>query len=175
MKLRSQLLFALAVVLMIAMSSVFAQVANPAVTQANIKHTICTAGWAEAQRPPVSYTNKIKFKLMAEAGVPREMAGDFELDHKESIEDGGHPSDPRNLVLQLWVPSAAGRTWPDLGEPHSADVECKNGECYWIGFDRAHEKDVVETRMKRLVCAGRVPLATARACLAKDWRTCPRS
>ena len=36
----------------------------------------------------------------------------------------------------------------------------------------AKQKDVVENRMKRAVCAGRVPLARAQLCFTKNWRTC---
>jgi len=39
-------------------------VLNPDVTQANIRSTICHHGWTETIRPPVSYTNELKWKQM---------------------------------------------------------------------------------------------------------------
>lgn len=53
---------------------------DPAVTQDNIHQTICASGWSKTRRPPVTYTNKIKFALMAAAGVPRASASQYELD-----------------------------------------------------------------------------------------------
>jgi hypothetical protein len=35
-------------------------VTNPEVTQANIKETVCKAGWTATARPPASYTNNLK-------------------------------------------------------------------------------------------------------------------
>jgi hypothetical protein len=58
---------------------------------------------------------------------------------------GGHPTSPGNLALQLWD-----------------------------GPDGAHVKDVVEVRMKRLVCLGKISLAKAQACFIKGWQTCPK-
>ena len=74
---------------------------NPAVTQANIASTICKSGYSESIRPPESYTEPLKRRLMAsyDATYPIE---DYELDHLVSLELGGAPSDPRNL-------------WPEFG------------------------------------------------------------
>lgn len=38
---------------------------NPAVTQANIRQTVCVSGWTKTVRPRVSVTNRIKLKLLA--------------------------------------------------------------------------------------------------------------
>lgn len=73
---------------------------NPDVTQATIQSTICLPGWTRTVRPPVSYTNRIKKLRMQEAGLPLELIGDFQLDHKLSLSLGGHPTSPDNLVLQ---------------------------------------------------------------------------
>lgn len=65
---------------------------------------------------------------------------DGELDHLVSIEDGGAPADARNL--------------------------------WWMAYhDRygARVKDVLETRVKRLLCAGKISLDDARAALAPNW------
>lgn len=123
---------------------VFAQTINPQVTQANIRRTICVHGWTKTIRPPVSYTNGIKHNLMQQQHIEWTREHEFELDHQIPLQLGGHPRDPHNLRLQPWK-----------------------------GPDGATAKDIVETRMKRLVCVGRVSLQRARDCMAKNWHTCP--
>jgi len=73
---------------------------NPDVTQDNIGETICVRGFTKTIRPPVEYTNAIKFRLLAEQGLPPEAAADFKLDHRINLSIGGAPSDPRNMMLQ---------------------------------------------------------------------------
>lgn len=41
-------------------------VANPDVTQDNIKQTICVSGWTKTIRPPSSYTSKLKLEQIKE-------------------------------------------------------------------------------------------------------------
>jgi len=118
--------------------------ANPNVTQANIRQTICVPLWTSKVRPPTSYTNKIKFALMDAQHYPRADVRQFELDHALPIEDGGDPSSPQNLWLQ-----------PYRGE------YCTQ----WCSQD----KDVLETLLKRLVCKGAIPLAEAQHELQTDW------
>jgi hypothetical protein len=74
---------------------------NPAVTQADIGSTICRPGWSESVRPPESYTEPLKYRLMASYGDTYP-AYDYELDHLVSLELGGAATDPRNL-------------WPEFG------------------------------------------------------------
>ena len=112
---------------------------NPAVTQDNIKQTICVSGWTKTVRPPLSYTDAMKRHLMATQRLPGKLA-DYELDHEMSLEDGGHPSDPRNL----WMQPYAGQ-WG------------------------ARKKDKVETLLKTLVCKGKISLAEAQYELQTDW------
>ena len=114
-------------------------VTNPAVTQSTINKTICVSGWTKTIRPSVSYTNKLKKQQMAAAGLPGDPS-DYEEDHLISIELGGHPTDPKNL-------------WPEE----------------WDGDWGAHRKDVIETRLKRMVCAGQITLAEAQHAIATDW------
>ena len=112
---------------------------NPAVTQANIHSTICVSGWTKTVRPPTSYTNKLKLRQMSALGL----TGDphlYEEDHRVPIEDGGNPTDPANL-------------YP---EP-------------WDGAYGAHRKDVLETKIKRLICAGTITLDAGRAVFLGDW------
>lgn len=121
----------------------YGQVSNPDVTQSNIKQTICVSGWTKTIRPPTSYTNKLKRQLV-EATAANDAVEDYELDHVIPLAVGGHPSDIGNLKLQLWD-----------------------------GLDGAHAKDVVEVRMKRRVCAGKISLSDARMCFTQGWQTCP--
>ena len=65
---------------------------------------------------------------------------DGELDHRISIEDSGAPADPRNL----W--------WQTYNDHYGARV-----------------KDVLETKLSRAVCAGKMPLAEAQAALLGNW------
>jgi hypothetical protein len=71
-------------------------VANPAVTQATLRATICKHGWTRTIRPPASYTSELKLEQMRRylrTGSP----SDYQEDHLISLELGGHPADPRNL------------------------------------------------------------------------------
>ena len=71
-------------------------VLNAAVTQANVRSTICRRGWTRTVRPPTDYTNALKRKQMRvyhEHGPPSA----FQEDHLISLELGGDPTDPRNL------------------------------------------------------------------------------
>ena len=116
---------------------------NPAVTQDNIKATICVSGWTKTIRPPASYTNEIKLRQLNGDGayhVDDANPADFELDHLVSLEIGGNPTDEKNLWVQHWA------------HPNGA-----------------HEKDVLETRLKRLVCTGAITLAEAQNSVAADW------
>jgi hypothetical protein len=65
---------------------------------------------------------------------------DGELDHLISIEDGGAPADPKNL----W--------WMIYADRYGARV-----------------KDVLETKVAHMVCAGTLTLDQARAALSPNW------
>ncbi len=69
---------------------------NPAVTQANIGHTICRAGFSESVRPSESITEREKRASMAAYGDHRPLHA-YEYDHLVSLELGGAPNDARNL------------------------------------------------------------------------------
>jgi len=79
-------------------------------------------------------------KLKVQDTPPGSKVADGELDHLLSIEDGGSPDSPQNL----W--------WMTYNDHYSARV-----------------KDVLETKVKRLVCAGTITLDQARAALAPNW------
>ena len=67
---------------------------NAKVRQSTIKKTICKSGWTKTIRPPVSYTNALKIKQMAqygETGSPSE----YEEDHFIPLSSVAHPGIPR--------------------------------------------------------------------------------
>lgn len=79
-------------------------------------------------------------RLRAERTPPGRRPSEGELDHRLSIEDGGSPDDPTNL----W--------WQAYDDHYGARV-----------------KDVLETRLHRLVCEGQLTLDEARAALLGNW------
>jgi hypothetical protein len=118
---------------------------NSTVTQANIATTVCKSGWTATIRPTVTYTNKLKdtqlkTTYLSYTKIWGTSASAYEEDHLISLQLGGNPSDPKNL-------------WP---QPYA-----DNG---------ARKKDVVETALKRLVCAGTLKLADAQKAIL-DWPT----
>jgi hypothetical protein len=112
---------------------------NPKVTQATIKTTICVQGYTKTIRPPVSYTNPLKTRLMRAYGETGP-ASAYELDHLIALELGGNPTSPQNL-------------WPEPYAPTPG----------------AHEKDKVENYLHQQVCAGAMTLAEARRIISGDW------
>jgi hypothetical protein len=127
--------------------------ANPQVSQGNIRDTICSHRWStRAIRPPAQFTSKLKRKQLREYGdtvhqtraqlinpntgkvdttrcVPHsDNMACYEEDHLIPLEDGGDPTDPRNL-------------WP---EPNNTRV---GGTI--MG---AHQKDVVEAFVHDEIC-----------------------
>ena len=118
---------------------------NKNVTQSNIATTVCKSGWTATIRPTTTYTNKLKDTQLATTyssyvAIWGLKTSAYEEDHLISLQLGGDPSDPKNL-------------WP---EPYAG-----NG---------ARKKDVTETALKRLVCAGTIKLADAQKAIL-DWPT----
>ena len=118
---------------------------NTSVTQANIATTVCKSGWTATIRPTVTYTNKLKATQLkttyaSYVKIWGPKPSAYEEDHLISLQLGGNPLDPKNL-------------WP---EPYAG-----------VG---ARKKDVVETALKRLVCAGTLKLADAQKAIL-DWPT----
>ena len=66
---------------------------DPAVTQANIRETICIKGYTKTVRPPAHYTSKMKRRQIGREGDMR----DYEEDHLIPLNIGGNPTDERNL------------------------------------------------------------------------------
>ncbi|MDT0466351.1 hypothetical protein [Streptomyces gibsoniae] len=115
---------------------------NPDVTQATIGSTICVSGWTATVRPPTSYTNALKKKQIVEYGYSDTSTSDYEEDHFVPLELGGAPRSEQNL-------------WP---EPH-------------YGNGTSADKDVVENKLKKAVCAGKASLSAAQNAIITDWTT----
>ncbi len=115
---------------------------DPAVTQSDIGSTICKAGWTATVRPPEGVTGPEKEASAAAYGYTGPFAT-AEYDHLIPLELGGDPDDPANL----WVEP---NDDPDATSTHNA-------------------KDDLEDTLRELVCAGKLPLATARQAIASDW------
>jgi len=116
---------------------------NKDVTQENIATTVCKSGWTATIRPTVTYTNKLKDTQLkttykSYVAIWGIAPGAYEEDHLISLQLGGDPSSEKNL-------------WP---QPYA-----DNG---------ARKKDVVETALKRLVCAGTIKLKDAQKAIL-NW------
>jgi hypothetical protein len=116
---------------------------NPDIRQANIALNLCNPNWStDSIRPPSTYTTALKIKQMAAWGLPGTTA-DYEEDHLISLELGGNPTSEWNL-------------WPESYEPTPG----------------ARQKDTVENRLHREVCAGVVTLRQAQDIVRGDWYAC---
>ncbi|WP_420876581.1 hypothetical protein [Streptomyces griseoruber] len=120
---------------------------SPAVTQADLKSTICRkGGYTSGVRPSTYVTGQEKKLNAASYGYTGRM-GDAEYDHLISLQLGGDPNDYRNL----WVEPA------DPGHKKGSGVN--------------NLKDPVETKLHTAVCSGRVTLAAAQSAIVTDWTT----
>jgi hypothetical protein len=115
---------------------------NSAVTQSTIDTTICVSGWTATVRPPSSYTTALKIQQIAAYGYSDTSTADYEEDHVVPLELGGAPKAATNL-------------WP---EPR-------------YGSHTAANKDTVENKLKKAVCAGTVTLSAARTAIRTNWLT----
>ena len=117
---------------------------NPAVTQANIHSNICVSGWTRTVRPPVTYTNQLKYsQLHSGYNLDSDMSlKDYEEDHQVPLEVGGSPTSAQNL-------------WP---EPRNIRLG-------------AAVKDQLENRMHDLLCSGQVTLKTAQSVFMINWES----
>jgi hypothetical protein len=115
---------------------------NSAVTQADIRSTICRTGYTETLRPPSDYTTDLKRQQLASGYAYRgdTSTSDYEEDHLIPLELGGAASDARNL-------------WP---EPYAA-------------AEGARVKDGLENKLHDLVCSGALSLRTAQHAIATNW------
>jgi hypothetical protein len=112
---------------------------DPAVTQDNVRTTICVSGYTTRVRPPVSYTDAFKADLVRRYGLSGPLSA-YELDHLVPLEVGGAPRSVRNL-------------WP---QPRAQ----RPG---------ASEKDHLENLLHSRVCGGRMALADAQRMFEQSW------
>ncbi|MDX6352811.1 MAG: hypothetical protein QOF84_7601 [Streptomyces sp.] len=115
---------------------------NSDVTQSTIDTTICVSGWTATVRPSSSYTTALKKTQIIEYGYTDTSTSDYEEDHFVPLELGGSPKSALNL-------------WP---EPQ-------------YGTKTAANKDTVENKLKKAVCAGTITLSQARTHIVSDWTT----
>ncbi|MGW3037457.1 hypothetical protein ACWDCB_40460 [Streptomyces sp. NPDC001178] len=119
---------------------------SPAVTQANLKSTICrTGGYTSGVRPSAYITGKEKRLNAASYGYIGPMRS-AEYDHLISLQLGGDPNDYRNL-------------WVEPADPGHKGSGVNN------------KKDPVETKLHTAVCKGQVTLAAAQQAIVTDWTT----
>jgi hypothetical protein len=117
---------------------------NPAITQENIRDTICNPRWStKSVRPDEGYTHRLKVEQIAEYGYSDSRLRDYEEDHFIPLELGGNPTDPKNL-------------WPEPFETSISD-------------GGAHTKDKVENYLHAEVCSGSLTLEQAQREIAEDW------
>ncbi len=114
--------------------------ANPAVTQSDIRQTICRPGYTRAIRPPERYTERLKRTQLHAYHYRDQHIWHYEEDHLVPLEVGGNPTDPRNL-------------WP---EPR-------------YGRWNARRKDKLENVVHRLVCSGKLSLHQGRTLFEHNW------
>lgn len=110
-----------------------------AVLQGVTLAAICRYGYSRSVRPPVAYTERLKFTDIRAYGL-RGRAADYEEDHLVPLALGGAPTDPANLWPQ-----------PRYG-PHTAE-----------------QKDELEAWAARAACDHRAPLAQLQRAFALDW------
>ena len=115
---------------------------DPRVTQSNISSTICVIGYTKTVRPPVSYTNGLKYRqLHSGYNVQGDLnMRDYEEDHLIPLEVGGNPSSEKNLFPQ-----------------------------YYAATFGARVKDQLENKIHLLVCSGRISLKEGQSAFTPDW------
>jgi len=117
---------------------------NPAVSQDNIRETICVKGWTKTIRPPVYYTNRLKMEqLRSGYAVDGDLdPRNYEEDHHLALSLGGHPTSKANL------------------RPQPRHTE-------W----NAAKKDALENVLHNKVCSYRnpLPLKVAQKAMMEDW------
>lgn len=123
---------------------------DPAVTQDNLRQTLCrSGGYTASIRPPQAVTDAYKKVARAAYSSPGS-SSDYELDHLVPLGLGGA--------------SSASNLWPErnAGDPHDFDRRSSGG---------TNAKDGVESRLNRAVCAGEVSLSAAQNAVATNWFT----
>jgi len=102
------------------------------VTQANIRTTICRAGYTKGVRPPVSLTNRLKRGLM-QLYWAKGQSAEYELDHLISLELGGCPACRTNLWPESYLPKPGAREKDQLenAPPRFGSIFRVSTSCGW--------------------------------------------
>lgn len=120
---------------------------DTAVTQANIRQTICrSGGYSDSVRPPLELTEALKYKLLAAYGVPASKIRDYELDHLVPESTGGSSS-----TYNLWP------------EPNNDAGRYPRSEYV------ANDKDEIEHRAWEAVCDHKAHLGRVQQAMATNW------
>jgi hypothetical protein len=113
---------------------------NPAVTQDNLRETVCAPGWIDGVALPPAALEKLKTRQIEQLHL-KGPANNYHEDYLVPLCAGGHPSDPRNL-------------WPQRVE----------------GDWNYKVKDQLETAVCKALCSGDVTLERAQSMfLDPDW------
>jgi hypothetical protein len=118
------------------------------VTQANVRSTICRAGWVDKVRPSAGFLAGLERTQLADEAKPGTGA-DYDEDHLVPLELGGDPKDPKNLWPQPWENRGARLVPPGSG---------------------AESKDRVELKLHDEVCRGALTLRLAQQTIAANWQ-----
>lgn len=119
---------------------------DPAVTQANLRTTVCNPkGYTDTVRPPLKVSNAAKKIVMTAYGIPLNKMGDYKLDHLVPLSAGGS--------------SSASNLWPQekilINGPGSKYMQT--------------EKDRIEIYLHRALCRGEVSLKEVQEEFPRDW------
>jgi hypothetical protein len=161
--------------------------ANPQVTQENIGDTICSRrSSTKLIRPPAGYTGRLKRKQLREYGdIVRQARAQlvnpgtgkvdttrcvarsdnpacYEEDHLIPIEDGGDPTDPRNLWPEAYNTRAGGTI---MGARQKDVVEgfVHDEICYGIPYSK---------KSSYIPAMTSITLRRGQEILAGDWYAC---
>jgi hypothetical protein len=110
------------------------------VTQHSVADTICRTGYADAVSPSLDLTMEYKNRLLAARGIDPDKGAGYALDRRIPVVLGGSPDALDNFDLLPWAGHAGER-----------------------------RKELLATRLKRCVCAGRMSLADAQAAIFGNW------
>ncbi|HEY1610830.1 MAG TPA: hypothetical protein VGG24_16305 [Paraburkholderia sp.] len=110
------------------------------VTQQSVADTICRPDYADTVSPSLDEVMAHKSQLLAARGIDPHVGSSYALDRYVPILLGGSPDAPENFDLLPWG-----------------------------GHDGERRKELLATRLKRCVCAGRMSLADAQATIVGNW------
>lgn len=139
----------LALILLIptlALAEVPAEVRNPDVSQETIAATICNRVKVHGK----NYVRAARPSTSYTNGIKLKLMLDQDID----VTRAGEFELDHKLPIELG------------GHP-------RNPANLWLqAWDGAHAKDKLENRLHRMVCAGKIPIDAAQACIWDDWRGC---